>query len=156
MQILPFAKLQKYISGLHFQYYWMHIVIAQNAQCFQFQYVPWRQWDQCICFLSSLPHSPPSHYGSIWVLPVISLLLTNSVLPVRACLIMLQQRFRGTQKVDDRGPLGIQSSLHGVFLTGTDTRKQREGSSIQSTIVSVPSSELAPSTPFPQASVCSS
>jgi hypothetical protein len=31
---------------------------------------------------------------------------------------------------------------------------QREEISIQSTIVSVPSSELAPSIPFPQASVC--
>jgi hypothetical protein len=31
----------------------------------------------------------PSHLGSIGILPVISLLLTNTVSPVRACLIMV-------------------------------------------------------------------
>jgi hypothetical protein len=35
----------------------------------------------------SLPYSPhaPSHHGSVWLLPVISLLLTNTVSSVRAC-----------------------------------------------------------------------
>jgi hypothetical protein len=39
------------------------------------------------CFLSSLPLLPPPA-TSVWVLPAISLLLTNTVLPVRACLII--------------------------------------------------------------------
>ena len=37
-------------------------------------------------FLSSLPLFPLSHHGSIWLLPVISLLLTNTVSPVRSFL----------------------------------------------------------------------
>ncbi len=37
-------------------------------------------------FLSSLPLLSSSLHGSVWVLPVISLLLTNTVSPVRACL----------------------------------------------------------------------
>jgi hypothetical protein len=40
------------------------------------------------CFLSSLPFSI-SHHGSIWVLPVIFLLITNTVSPVRACLMSI-------------------------------------------------------------------
>ncbi len=55
--------------------------------------------------------SPSSHLGGDWVLPVISLLLTNTVSPVRACKIIWWERFRGTQKEDDCGPLSIQSSL---------------------------------------------
>ncbi len=54
---------------------------------------------------------PLSHHGSVWVLPVISLLLTKLVSPVRACLILCWERFRGTQKEDDREPLSIKSSL---------------------------------------------
>jgi hypothetical protein len=42
--------------------------------------------DQCILFSVVFTPSPSSHHGSVWVLPVISLLLTNTVLPVRACL----------------------------------------------------------------------
>jgi hypothetical protein len=58
-----------------------------------------------LCFLSSL-------LLYFWVLlPVISLLLINTVSPLRACLIIRWERFRGTQKEDDRGPLGIQSSV---------------------------------------------
>ncbi len=60
-----------------------------------------------LCFLSSLPLLPPS----VWVLPVFSLLLTNTVLPSRACLIIGWERFRGSQTEDDRRPLSIQSSL---------------------------------------------
>ncbi len=41
----------------------------------------------------------------------ISLLLTNTVSPVRACVSIWLERFRGTQKEDDRGPLSINSSL---------------------------------------------
>jgi hypothetical protein len=56
------------------------------------------------------PSSPQQH-SSVWVLLVISLLLTNTVLLVQACLIIWWESFRGTQKEDDRGPLTIQSCL---------------------------------------------
>ncbi len=49
--------------------------------------------------------TPPSQHGSVWLLPVISLLLTSTVSPVRACLYILLDRFRGNQKEDERGPL---------------------------------------------------
>jgi hypothetical protein len=42
--------------------------------------------------------------------PVISLLLTSTVLPVRACLSIWLERFRVSQKWDDRGPLRIFNS----------------------------------------------
>ncbi len=58
------------------------------------------------CFLSSLPSSH-SHHGS----NLSSLFLSNSVSPVRDCLITCWERFRGTQEEDDRGPLNIPSSL---------------------------------------------
>ncbi len=48
------------------------------------------------CFPSSLHPPPPSHHGSGWLLPVISLLLTNTVSPVRACLSIWWERLRGT------------------------------------------------------------
>ncbi len=48
---------------------------------------------------------PPSHRGSVWPLLIISLLLTNTVSAVRACLSIWLERFRGTQKEDQRGPL---------------------------------------------------
>ncbi len=53
----------------------------------------------------------PSHHGSVWVLLFIFLLLSNTVSPMRAYLITWWERFRGTQKEDERGPLIIQSSL---------------------------------------------
>ncbi len=77
--------------------FWLHFRLPNEANVF--------------CFLSSLPLLPPSHHGSLWLLPVISLLLTNTVSPVKACLSILWKWFRGTQKEDDRGPLIIQSSL---------------------------------------------
>ncbi len=43
---------------------------------------------QCILFSVVSTPSSPSCHSSVWVLPVISLLLTNTVSPVRACLIM--------------------------------------------------------------------
>jgi hypothetical protein len=38
-----------------------------------------------------------------WLLPVISLLLTNTVLPVRACQSIWLERFHGSEKEDERG-----------------------------------------------------
>ncbi len=69
------------------------------------------QRGQCILFSVVFTPPPSSHHGTFWVLPVISLLLTNSVSPVRACLIIWWEKFRGTQKRLFRGPLNIQSSL---------------------------------------------
>jgi hypothetical protein len=58
------------------------------------------------CRLYPCSSQPPN--GSVWVLPVLS----NTVLPpVRACITILWERFRGTPKKDDRGPPSIQSSL---------------------------------------------
>ncbi len=69
---------------------------------------------QCTYFVfcrlySSSP--PPGHHGSAWLLPVISLLITNTVSRVRACLSVRLERFLGTQKEDDRGPLIFNSSM---------------------------------------------
>ncbi len=41
---------------------------------------------------------PPSHHESVWLLPVISLSLTNPVSLVRACLSIWLERFRSSQK----------------------------------------------------------
>ncbi len=57
------------------------------------------------CFFVVFIPPPPSQHGSDWLLPVISLLLTNTVSPVRACLSTWLERFRGNQKEDERGPL---------------------------------------------------
>ncbi len=39
---------------------------------------------QCILFSVVFTPSPPSHHGSVWVKPIISLLLNNTVSPVQA------------------------------------------------------------------------
>ncbi len=43
------------------------------------------------------------------LIPVISLFLTTTVWAVRACLSIWWERFRESQKEDERGPLSIQS-----------------------------------------------
>ncbi len=70
-----------------------------------------KQRGQGILFSIVFISPSSSHHGRFWVLPVISLLLTNAVLPMRACLIIWWERFHGTQKGDDRWPLSIQSSM---------------------------------------------
>jgi hypothetical protein len=66
------------------------------------------------CRLSPLS-STPSHHASVWVLPVISLLLTDTMSPVRGLVYPYDWRgfVRGTQKEDECVLLSIQSSLHG-------------------------------------------
>ncbi len=61
----------------------------------EYEYVcTFNQWGQCILFsvvFTPYPPQPPpliGNHGSVWVLPVISLLLSNTVSPVRACLII--------------------------------------------------------------------
>ncbi len=59
------------------------------------------QRGQCILFaVVFTPSSPTSNHGSVWVLPFISLLLTDIVSRVRswACPSIWLERFRGTQK----------------------------------------------------------
>ncbi len=59
---------------------------------------PTPQPGQRILFSVVFTPFTPSHHSSVWVPPVISLLLTNTVSPVRACLIICRERFCGTQK----------------------------------------------------------
>jgi hypothetical protein len=68
-----------------------------------------------------------------YLLPVISRLLTNTVSPVRACLIIWLERFRGSQNEDDRGPFSIQSSLG----WGTQIIRQHRNSGTLFTILSL-------------------
>jgi hypothetical protein len=56
----------------------------------------------CRLYPSSL-----SHHGNVWLLPVISLLLTNTISPLRACLFIWFETFRLTQKRGDHGPPSI-------------------------------------------------
>jgi hypothetical protein len=62
-------------------------------------------------FLSSLP-PPPSHHGSVWLLPAISLLLTNIVSRVRACLSTWWEGFVGTKK---KTSVGLLVLIHTVL-----------------------------------------
>ena len=63
------------------------------------------------CILFSVVFAPPP-WQCLVLLSVISLLLTNTVSPVRACLFIWLERFCGSQ-IETRvhGPLSIQSSL---------------------------------------------
>ncbi len=49
-------------------------------------------------FCRLYPSPTPSHHGSVWVLPVIFLLITNTVSPVRACYPYDGRGFVGTKK----------------------------------------------------------
>ncbi len=57
------------------------------------------QRGQCLLFSVVFAHSPLATPAVF-----ISLLLANTVPPVRACLIIWWERFRRIQKEDDRGP----------------------------------------------------
>ncbi len=59
--------------------------------------------------------------------PDISLLINSTVSPVRACLIVWWERFRGTQKEDDRGPHSIQSSLNRTIDSRIKRDRFRQG-----------------------------
>ncbi len=80
------------------------------------------RYQQGQCILSSVVFTPSlfSHHGSVWVLPLISLLFSGTDSPVRACLFIGWERFRGTQQKDDLGPLGIKSSPTGTNDTGDE------------------------------------
>ncbi len=73
-----------------------------------------QQRGQCICFLSCFtpPHPPPPPATRQCLAHTCHLsILTNTDAPVRASIIIWWERFRGTQKEDDFGPLGIQFYL---------------------------------------------
>ncbi len=64
------------------------------------------------CFLSSVPLLPPATMAVfVSYMSYIYSFFSNSVSPVRACLSIWLEKFRGIPKEDDRGPLSIQSSL---------------------------------------------
>jgi hypothetical protein len=66
-----------------------------------------------LCFLSSLPtcHLPPAITAVFGSYLSFLYTRTSTVSPVRACLSIRWERFRGTQKEDERGHLSIQSTL---------------------------------------------
>jgi hypothetical protein len=68
------------------------------------------QRGQCILFSVVFTPSPSSH----WVLTCLSLLLTNTVSLVRACLSMCWERFRGTHRLNMEVNL---QSLFGLQVT---------------------------------------
>ncbi len=70
----------------------------------------WAQRVNVFCFCRLYP-SPSRHLGSVWFLPVISLLLTNTASRVGACLSIWLERLRGKQKEDERGPYSINFSI---------------------------------------------
>jgi hypothetical protein len=61
------------------------------------------------CRLYPFPPATTAVFG--YYLPVISLLLYNTVSRVRAFLSIWLERFRGSQKEDERGPLIFNSSM---------------------------------------------
>ncbi len=73
------------------------------------------QRGRCILFsvVSSLPISifTPPHPSHLGLLPVISLLLANTLPWVRACLSIGLERFCVNQKEDERGPRSIDSGI---------------------------------------------
>jgi hypothetical protein len=58
-------------------------------------------------FCRLYPSSSPRLHDSVWLLPAIFLLLSNTISAVQACLSIKLERFCGSQKEDER----IQSSL---------------------------------------------
>jgi hypothetical protein len=101
------------------EYFWMELAMFRILE----QYLVWlrmrankeqgcsptlayfKLFTQCLDWLSTGPMFfvfcrlypfSPSHHSRVWVLPVISLLSTYTVSPVRACLIIWLERFRGT------------------------------------------------------------
>ncbi len=67
------------------------------------------KWGQWIFFSVVFTPSPPQP-PRLYLAPTCHL-LTNTVSPVWACLIIWRERFRETQKEDDRMPLFIHYSL---------------------------------------------
>ncbi len=72
---------------------------------------PFLQRGRCVLFSAVFTPSPPSHHGSVWVLPVISLLLTNTISPVRTCLSMIGEVSQDPKRAWAGIFYSIQSSL---------------------------------------------
>jgi hypothetical protein len=70
--------------------------------------------------------SPTSHHDNVWLLPVISLFLTDTVTPVRACSIhMIGRGFVGPKKKTSVGLLvfnPLWASTHNATMQGAYER----------------------------------
>ncbi len=71
-------------------------------------------WPMYFVLCRLCPFSPQPPRQCLGPIPVISLLLNNTISSVLACLIIWRERFHGTQKEDNRGPpsFRFQSSLN--------------------------------------------
>jgi hypothetical protein len=79
---------------------------------------------QCKLFSVVFTRSPTSHHGCVWVLPVISLLLTiaGAGLPIHIIGI-IGDVFVGPKNEDDCGPLSIQSSpFYTLYVSAVSTK----------------------------------
>ncbi len=96
---------------------------------------PWAHWlskefspellistgPMCFVFCRLYPSSPGQH-GSVWFLYLSSLYsLTNNVSQLRTCLSIWLERFRRSQKADELGSIGIQSSLANIYIIQSST-----------------------------------
>ncbi len=70
-----------------------------------------------------------SHHGSVWLLTVISLLLTNTVSRVGVCESIWWEKFRGSQKEDDHWPLSI-LLLYGLYILFLNYRAEMSENSL--------------------------
>ncbi len=68
---------------------------------------------QCVLFSVVFTPPPPSHHGSVWLLPVVSLLLTNAISRMRAFLpvYIWSESFVGTKTKTSLGLLVFNSSM---------------------------------------------
>jgi hypothetical protein len=77
---------------------WVHRSLSvRGDNRFLLHSILWANNGANVFFMSSLPSSLQPLNSSVWLLPVISLLLTNTVSRVRACLSIWLERFCGSQ-----------------------------------------------------------
>ncbi len=113
---------------------WSHILVPSlfsllcwNSWCPALGYTPLhpyggelehlKQRGQCILFSVVFTPPPTSHHGKFWLPHVISPVVTNTGSPVGACQSIWLDRFLGTQKEDERGPLSIQTLWREGFVS---------------------------------------
>ncbi len=89
------------------------------------------RWNFIFCRLCPFSPKPPLQCFSVWLLsPVISLALTDSVTPVRACLSIWWERFLGPKKKTIMGFLVFNPLWYGLFVYHTvrknTKREERE------------------------------
>jgi hypothetical protein len=101
----PLSSALSFIVGVHSGEEGSNVQMESSNDFYTHSLRIQKEGGSAPCVLTP-PPGPPTP-----LLPVISLPLKNTVLPVRACLSIWLERFRGSQKEDERGPLSIQSSL---------------------------------------------